>query len=410
MSWYNPFTWGGGSGNTRKQGFQNENPSGYSSKSAAPVTFDTAMAEPTFWACVKLITETMGAMPINAYRTNPDGSRTKDTSYDVWRMLNYQPNRYQTKNEFFETIILNLITDGNSYCIKNKNSRGRINSLIPLMSSQMCVELQRDGSIQYVYTNANSERITYTEDQIWHLKIFGNSIVGMSALGYGRNTIGTSIATNDRFSKIASNGGKVSGILSIDHVLSDKQRGAIRQNMKDIAEGDTDTLKILEAGMEFQQVALSPQDMQMLQSRQYNGQQIATIMGVPSVLVNDMSSSTVWGSGIQEIVRGFYKTNLLPMAEKIEASMKRHLIPSRDWDTLDIEFSFDQYLRPSYEDRIAANATAINSGQLTPNEARNKEGLEDKEGGDDIYLNGTLTPAGTEPMPQEAVTNENDTP
>jgi HK97 family phage portal protein len=398
MSWFNPFSWGKGAGNSRKQGFQSEGPLSYNSKTAAPVTFDSAMTVPAYWACVKLLSETISAMPINAYVTNEDGSRAKDSSNKLWRTLNYQPNRYQTRTEFFETKVLNLVTNGNAYSLISRNARGQIVSLIPLMSSQMCVELQLDGSIKYIYTNANSERIIYTEKQIWHVKLFGNGIVGMASLAYGASQLGISIATDNRVSKIASNGGKVSGILSIDNVLTDVQRKAVRDNMKDIAEGDTDTLKILEAGMDFQQVALSPQDMQLLESRRFNVEQTCRIMGVPSVLVNDTAGSTVWGSGIQEIVRGFYKTGLLPIAERFESSIKRHLMPSNDWDTVDIEFDFDLYLRPSYEDRVKANSLAINSGQLTPNEARNKEGLEDKEGGDDIYLNGTLEPAGSQEL------------
>jgi len=404
MSWLSPMSWFGGSGNSRHAGYQNENPNGYSSSAAASVSFDSAMTLSAFWACTRVLTETLAAMPIKCYRRMPDGSRQEDRSYRLWRTLNYQPNRYQTRTEFFENMMLNLVTSGNSYA--EITSGG----YVPLMSVQMQVQLLRDGSIQYEYTDFNSTKRIIPESNIWHVKLFGNSIVGMSPLGYARQSIGVSLATENRVGKIAKNGGKVSGLLSIDHVLNEKQRAAVRKNMEGIAEGDTDTLKILEADMKFQQTALSPQDLQMLESRRFNVEDIARFMGVPSVLINDTAGSTTWGSGIEQIINGFYKINMKPYLERFESSLKRHLIPRSDWDTIDIEFDFDSLLRASKQDRMTAKSVAINSGQLTPNEARNDEGLEDKEGGDDIYLNGSLVKAGTEPETKEIieVEDEND--
>lgn len=404
MSWYSPISWFGGSGNSRHAGYQNENPNGYSSDAAASVSFDTAMTLSAFWACTRVLTETLAAMPIKCYRRMPDGSRQEDRSYRLWRTLNYQPNRYQTRTEFFENMMLNLVTSGNSYA--EITSGG----YVPLMSVQMQVQLLRDGSIQYEYTDFNGTKRIIPESKIWHVKLFGNSIIGMSPLGYARQSIGVSLATENRVGKIAKNGGKVSGILTVDHILNEKQREALRGNMKNIAEGDTDTLKILEADMKFQQTALSPQDLQMLESRRFNVEDIARFMGVPSVLINDTAGSTTWGSGIEQIINGFYKINMKPYLERFESSLKRHLIPRADWDTIDIEFDFDSLLRASKQDRMTAKSVAINSGQLTPNEARNDEGLEDKEGGDDIYLNGSLVKAGTESETKEIieVENEND--
>jgi HK97 family phage portal protein len=300
--------------------------------------------------------------------------------------------------------MLNLVTSGNSYA--EITSGG----YVPLMSVQMQVQLLRDGSIQYEYTDFNGTKRIIPESKIWHVKLFGNSIIGMSPLGYARQSIGVSLATENRVGKISKNGGKVSGILTVDHILNEKQREALRGNMKNIAEGDTDTLKILEADMKFQQTALSPQDLQMLESRRFNVEDIARFMGVPSVLINDTAGSTTWGSGIEQIINGFYKINMKPYLERFESSLKRHLIPRADWDTIDIEFDFDSLLRASKQDRMTAKSVAINSGQLTPNEARNDEGLEDKEGGDDIYLNGSLVKAGAEPEKKEIieVDNEND--
>jgi HK97 family phage portal protein len=126
-------------------------------------------------------------------------------------------------------------------------------------------------------------------------------------------------------------------------------------------------------------------------------------MGVPSVLINDTAGSTVWGSGIGQLVEGFYKLNLRPYLERIEASMMLHLMPERDYDSYSLEFDFDSLLRADLATRLNTNSAAINSGQMTPNEARATEGRDPKDGGDDIYLNSTLVKAGqpTYPAPDQ---------
>lgn len=407
MAWYNPYTWFFGSGNTRRKGQQTSAPSSYSSDPAASVTFDSAMTVSSFWACTRVLTETVGAMPINCYRNMPDGSREVDTSYPLWRLLNFQPNRFQTRNEFFESIMLNLCTDGNAF-IRTVGRKDRISSLLPLMSAQMGVYLKENGSLEYNYRNANGTYTVYNDSEIWHIKLFGNSIVGMSPLAYARQSLGISLATENRVGKLAANGGKSTGILTVDRVLTKEQRQAIRENMKEIASGDSDSLKVLEADMKFQQISLSPNDLEMLGNRRFNVEDIARFMGVPSVLINDTAASTTWGSGIHEIIKGFYKVNLTPYLERIESSMQRWIMPMGDWGKVEIEFNFDSLLRADPKERAERDSIRINSGQITPNESRNAEGLLDKEGGDQLFVNGSLTPIDQITTESQGIqTNEN---
>jgi HK97 family phage portal protein len=395
MAWYNGWkSWFVGSGNTRKKGDQTSAPNSYPEESAAPVTFDSAMTVSAFWASSRLLSETLAAMPINCFENMSDGSRQKNKSYKLWRLLNFQPNRRQTRIEFFESLMLNLVTDGNCYAYIQRSTRG-ISSILPLMSAQMCVTLEESGEVTYTYLNSNGTYTAYSQADIWHVKLFGNGLVGMSPLAFARNSLGIAISTDNRVGNLAKNGGKASGVLSIDRVLTPQQRDAVRKNMEEIAKGDSDNLKILEADMKYQQISLSPQDLQLLESRRFQVEDIARFMGVPSVLINDTAGSTVWGSGVEQLIGGFYKLNMKPYLERFESSIKRWLTSTSDWEKYDIEFDFDSLLRADPKTRAETNSISINSGQMSPNEARNSEGREDKEGGDQIYLNGSLVQAGT---------------
>lgn len=400
--WGRTLTFFGLQGMQRREGIQSPIPMSYASPSAAAVTFDTAMSVSAFWASVRVISETIASMPIKAYKLDGD-TRVVDTDYPLWRLLNYRPNRYQTRTEFFETIGLNLAATGNSYAAVERNAGGIPISILPLMSAQMTVELI-DGEPVYCYNGEDGTTKVYAAESIWHIKLFGNGLIGLSPIGYMRNSLGIAIASDSRASVMAASGGKTNGVLMVDKLLNPDQRKAIRRNFAGLTEGSVDQLFVLEADMKFERTALSPQDMQLLETRKFQIEDIARFMGVPSVLINDTSGTTAWGSGIQQIIEGWYKLGLRPYLERIESSMKRHLMPSRDWETIEIEFDFDSLLRVSQNERFEGNNKAINSGQLTPNEARKEEGRPPLDGGDTIYLNSTLVPAGSRPdlMPPTA--------
>jgi HK97 family phage portal protein len=402
MGWISNFF--GRGGDTITQGTQNPLPS----KPTEVKDFDTAMTQSAFWACVRLLTETVSAMPLVCYERDIEtGVKRATAENDLWRLLNYQPNRYQTRTEFFESMMLNLTVWGNAYMVveRTRGGAGRIISIQVYPSAQMEVELLQDGSLVYKYTTPNGDVKVFSERSIWHVKLFGNGIVGLSPLGYAGNTLGLSKALSDRQNKLATNGGKVGGILTCDRALTKEQREIIRANYGSLTEGNTEKLFILEADFKWQQSSLSPTDMQLLESRRFSIEDIARFMGVPSVLINDTAASTTWGSGIEQINQGFYKLNLKPYLERIESSIKRHLMERKDWETVDIEFNFDSLLRADKTTRLDAQSKAVNAGIMTPNEARAEEGLKPEVGGDKIYLNGSLVPAGTQPKQTQAINN-----
>ena len=399
MAWYN--FWFGKGGDSVKTGIQNPMPT----TPTVVKDFDVAMTQSAFWASVRLLTETVAAMPLVCYESDAATTvKQPRADYDLWKLLNYQPNRYQTRIEFFESMMLNLVTWGNAYMTIERLGN-RIVSIMVLPSSQAEAVLLPDGSIVYQYTDANSNVKIYSEYSIWHVKIFGNGIVGLSPLGYAGNTLGLSKDLASRQGKLAANGGKTNGILTVDQALKPDQKEAVRRSFAGLQEGNNDQLFVLEAGFNYQQASLSPTDQQLLESRRFSIEDIARFMGVPGVLINDTQSSTTWGSGIEQINMGFYKLNLKPYLERIESSIKRHLMPREDWETIDIEFSFDSLLRADAATRAETNSKKINSGQASPNEVRASEGLEPKDGGDTIYLNGSLVPAGTQQRQIQADAN-----
>jgi len=374
----------------REPGTQSGMPQSYAIQPPASVSFDSAMQISAVWACARLLAESVGSLPLNFFREDSAGKKSKDYG-ELSRLFGGKVNRYQTRNEFFESLMLNLVLHGNAYALRQYSGDGELIGLMPLMSSQVEVKMLEDGSIVYYY-KYNNDIVAYSDQRIWHNKLFGNGVVGLSVLDYARNTIGIAIAGEDRVSQLFKNGGKPTGVLMVDKLLKPEQREQVRNEFRDLKEGNSDKLMVLEVGMKYEQISMSPQDIQLLESRRFQIEDICRFLGVPSVLINDTSGSTTWGSGVQQIVDGFYKLNLRPYLERIESSLIANLVPAEDRDGLEARFDLDALLRADRDGRMAANQTAINSGQLTPNEARAFEGLPPIPGGDTLLVNSTMIP------------------
>lgn len=369
----------------RQSGVQSGIPASYASSPSVPVNTDIALQLSAVWACAKLISETVASMPINFYRVDSAGIRTPDRTHALAKLFSGKTNRWQTKQEYFETITLQKVVQGNSYSLKQFGTSGQLVGLLPLMAEQMEVRLKEDGSKVYRYTE-NAKTIEYSEDKIWHNMLFGNGIIGLSPLSYARNSIGVGVAAEKSVGKIYKNGGKPSGVLTFDKVLTEAQRKSVRENLSDLAAGDADRLFVLEHGMKFEQVALSPQDIELLSSRRFQIEDIARFFGVPSVLVNDMSAATAWGTGIEKIVQGWYKLGLRPYLERYEASIKANLFTAEERQVYDIEFDFKSLLRPDFYDRVKAGKDGVQGGLITPNEWRLEEGMQPLDGGDSLLV------------------------
>lgn len=144
--------------------------------------------------------------------------------------------------------------------------------------------------------------------------------------------------------------------------------------------------------MKFQPISMNPTDIQLLDSRRFQVEDVARFMDVPSVLINDTAGTTAWGSGISEIMRGWYKRSLRNRVNSLAESMRQELLPVGRRQNMRVVHDFDDLLRLDKKERMESNRAGINAGIITPNEARMDEDLPPMEGGDILYANGAIVP------------------
>lgn len=392
----------------RSQGVQVAGPMTYETAPAATVTFDTAMQISAVWACVKLLSETTASLPFKLYKKTEKGRKLAE-NHPLYTLFSGKVNRYQNAIEFFETLLLNLVTAGNAYVLIGRTGT-MITSLMPLMSAQVEITMLSDGSLVYTYTHSNGVDVIAPEN-MWHIKLMGNGVIGLSPLDHQRNTVGIAIAAESAVTKIYRNGAKPSGVLSMDRMLTPKQRTEIRANFSTLTQSEDDRLMVLEGGMKFDKVSLSPQDIELLASRKHQISEICRWYGIPSVLINDANGTSVWGSGIEQIMESFYRLTLRPLLEKIELSARINLLTPAERDRYAFEFDLGALLRSSDKARFEKYRVGITSGVMTPNEARAEENWDSMAGGDKLYIQGAMVPiemagqSGT--IPQTGVPNDN---
>jgi HK97 family phage portal protein len=386
------FGWFRGNSTAQRGGVQTALPSASAYEATSIVGPDAALQVSTVWACVKLLVETIASLPLFLYRTDAAGNRTLARDDELYAVLHDSPNRRQTAQEFWEFMLLNLVLRGNAFARIERGVGGRAYALWPLAADQVEVKVLPDGSLAYAYA-IDSAVLIYAEGDILHIRGMGNGTVGMSPLDYMRASVGLAISAQDHTAATYRKQARRPGILMTDKVLTPDQRKALRDSFGEIASGGQKELYILEASFKFEPIGMSPADIQLLETRRFAVEDLARWFGVPSVLINDTSKTTTWGTGVEQIIEGFYKFTLRPQLERIEQALHRRVLTTAQRVAgLHAEFSFDALLRANAKDRFELYAKGVQNGITTRNECRQLENLSPIEGGDVLTAQVNLVP------------------
>lgn len=384
---FSRFGWGGVMSD--QSGQQLETPS---SLVAAPMSPDIALQISTVYACARLLAGTVSSLPLMVFKEDSRGNRKVDRGSRLWTILHDQPNAVMTASDFWQAMILQWALRGNAYAQIMRDSVGDVISLWPLSSDQMTVFSDKEtGRLVYQYVR-DSQTYDLTPDQVLHIKDIGTGILGFSKLEFMGSSVQEAMATQKYTMQNAQNFGRPSGILTVDHVLDRKkgQADAVGRALGSF-KSESGKLIVLEADMKFQQVALTPEQSQLLESRKYGVEEICRWFGVPPVLIG-ASGATTWGSGIAEIVSGFHKFTLNPLLKSIEQALESRILRLEERGSVVIEFNLDAFFRGDLQSRYAAYATAVQNGFKTRNEVRALENDPPIEGGDTPTAQTNLAP------------------
>lgn len=357
------------------------------------VGIDGALQVSAVWSSVELLCDNLASLPLFVYERERgvDGHKVLARNTPLWTLLHESPNNRHTPMEFWQYMTMNYLLRGNAYAKLDRNSKGEVFNMIPLSADQVEIEVLRDQSIVYKYQYEGKVAV-YSSDSILHWRDKGNGIIGMSRLDYMRSTVSLAINAQNHSSNIFRKSAKRPGVFMIDKLLSEEQRKAVRQNYRGLVEGNEDDLLVLEAGAKFEPLNMTPADVQLLETRKYTVEDIARWFGIPSAMINDTSKTTTWGTGVEQLIEGFYKFRLRPMLESLEQSIDKRVLTTAQRMKYTVEFSLDAILRGSLKDRLETGSKAVQNGLMTRNEWRQLENLPPIEGGNTLTVQSAMIP------------------
>lgn len=353
---------------------------------------DGALQLSAVWSCIDRRATTVASLPFFAYEYKAANSNEKDLARGsrLYGLLHESPNARMTPFEFWRAMMINHDLRGNGYARIDRDATGEAISLWPMPADQVQPFVMDDGSMVYVYRVDNDVAVL-SESNVLHLKNLGNGTVGLAKLDFMRATNHEMATAQNNASKLFGAGGKPTGVLMVDQVLTPANRDALKRNFAEMALGNTSRLFVLEANMKYQQLSLSPEDQELLESRRFGVEEVCRWFDVPPVLAHH-SNVTTWGSGIDSIMDGFYKLTIRPMLVNIEQAVRKRVMTSRQRARMTVEFNLDALLRGNIKDRFEVYAKGVQNGIMTRNEARQLENLAPAADGDALTAQTNLVP------------------
>lgn len=333
---------------------------------------DGALQISTVWACVDRRANIVASLPFFVYEQRASGQRDLARASRLYGLLHDSPNARMTPFEFWRAMMMNHDLRGNAYArIDRDDATGEAVALWPMPADQVQPIVLDDGSMVYQY-QIDSDVAVFAADNVLHLKGLGNGTTGLAKLEFMRATTDESAKAQTSAAKLFGNGGKPTGVLMLDRVLKPEQRLALQERFAEMSAGSTSRLYVLEADMKYQQLSISPEDQQLLETRRFSVEEICRWFDVPPVLVHH-DNVTTWGSGVEQIVDGFYKLSVRPMLVNIEQATRKRVMTPRQRVTMSGEFSLDALLRASAAARADLYAKLVQNGLKTRNECRQLE-------------------------------------
>ena len=371
------------------------------SASGKQVNERTSMQMTAVYSCVRILSEAVASLPLNVYRYTETGGKEKAIDHSLYRLLHDEPNPEMSSFIFRETLMTHLLLWGNAYAQIIRNGKGEVIALYPLMPDRMTVDRDSNGRLYYKYRKSNDDAptmengvVSLAPSDVLHVPGLGfDGLVGYSPIAMAKNAIGLAIAAEEYGSKFYANGAAPSGVLEHPGTLKDPTR--VRDSWNSTFGGSSNSHKVavLEEGMKYTPISISPNEAQFLETRKFQINEIARIYRVPPHMVGDLEKSSF--SNIEQQSLEFVKYTLDPWVIRWEQALYRTLLSEEEKKTYFFKFNVEGLLRGDYQSRMQGYATARQNGWMSANDIRELEDLDriPAELGGDLYLiNGNMLP------------------
>lgn len=361
-----------------------------------------ATSEATYYACLKVLTEAIGKLPLKIQQFTPEGGIRIAREHPYYRMLNERPNRYMTASNFWGTCEQFRDDAGNSYAwIDTRDPKHpQLWHLDPTRVQVIYDDAKRLDTVSDVYYRytVGKESVVFSSEEIIHLKSHytRDGITGISVREQLSATLKGNIKAQEFINKTIESGMTAKSVLNYTGSLNDANVKSLVSEVTKYAKGEMkdkgiENIVPMPVGFSLTPLNLKLADSQFLELRQYSALQIASAFGVKPYQVGDYTKSSYASAEAQQL--SFLVDTLLFIVKQYEEELTYKLLTDAEVaDGYHIKFNVAVILRADQKTQIETLRSAVSGFLMTPNEARERMDLPAKEGGDQLIGNGSTIP------------------
>lgn len=364
-------------------------------------TDTSALSEATYFACMKVLSEAIGKLPLKLLQHNDRNGITSARKHPLYNILHERPNPYMTSTTFWSTVEYNRNHYGNAYVWIQGAGKNMKLWILPSESVQVWYDdamiLADVPDVYYIYS-ASGKMYKFGSEEILHFKSSNtlDGIVGISVQDQLKMTIQGNSKAQKLINKMYDSGFTAKAVLQYTGGLSDDNAKTFVKGIEAYAKGELKDQGIeniipIPLGATLQPLNVKLADNQFVEVKQYSALQIASAFGIKPYQIGDYTKSSYASAEAQQL--SFYVDTLLYIIKQYEEEITYKLLSQEEIESgLHAKFNVAVILRADLKTQIDTLSTAVNSFIYKPNEARALLDLEWVDGGDVLLGNGASIP------------------
>lgn len=344
-----------------------------------------AMKISAAYACTNILSNSVALLPIKVIKY-VNGRKIEVQDHPLNKILNLTPNNKYNKFNFFKLLMESIILNGNGYVYINRDDRLNVKSLELINPEYVQPMVQEDGSVKYII--AGMETAVDSANVIHLFQHCDEMFNGISVIKYADMVLNAAWNSDTQADKFFRGGSGLMGVLKASAPLTEAQKSQIAQSWeKSISRTTGGGVAILPQGIDFQSISVSPEDAQLLESRQYNVIEIARMFNVSPLKIYDYSHMSY--SSLEQVALSYLQDSVLPYVQLFEDEFNRKVFKPSEIGKYAIDFDFSAIVQADKKAEVEYYRALLTNGVLSIDEVRDKLGyspLEDKESGSAHFI------------------------
>lgn len=353
---------------------------------------EEAMKIPAVFSAVKLISEGVARLPLEALRYNvAKECYIEDVTSPLFRVLRLRPNNDMTAYELWRSAVQCMLLHGNAYLLPTRDDYGELTSLVLL--SPGTVTYDTHARIYTVRDYFNNVFRTFSQQELVHLRNVGvdGGRSGISTITMAAQALGILRLADKNSATTLTSGGRTRGFISGEGSgfgsASEAQLAQVASRIESDINAGKSAVPV-PSSMKYQPFTLSPADARVQESKQMAIRDIARFFRVHPDLLYEGSNNTYKAAEVPNVM--FLTQTLEPLLTQIEQELAVKLLPANMLGKKRLRFDRESLYSTDLVTEAAFFEKMLQTGIYTVNELRKKKGLPAVANGDTALVSANL--------------------